>query len=256
MCRCAYWSDTVFMETPRTVLEKHIVLTDFDCDLNRRVTPGSLLRHVQQIGTDHCDSWGVTAARYDATGTAFLLAKLSLHITGSAFIGDSLRLVTRPSAPRRAIFFRFTEFFDAQGQSVASVDARWVLVDRETRRILRQPPEGLGFPAMPETVPTHNFSIKRAADMRPAGTAAATFCRCDINSHLNNTVYADIVCDALPPEQMRSRPLAALTLAYHHELRFGEAMELSLGELEGGGFAVAGRRSGEAIFEANAFFAE
>ena len=67
---------------------------------------------------------------------------------------------------------------------------------------------------------------------------------------------SDIVCDTLPPERMRSRPLTALTLAYHHELRFGETMELSLGELDGGGFAVAGRRNSEAIFEANAFFAE
>ena len=49
------------MESKSPVLEKEIVLTDYECDLNRRVTPGSLLRFTQQISTDHCDSWGVTA---------------------------------------------------------------------------------------------------------------------------------------------------------------------------------------------------
>ena len=68
------------MESKSPVLEKEIVLTDYECDLNRRVTPGSLLRLTQQISTDHCDSWGVTAERYAKTGTAFLMAKVSLRL--------------------------------------------------------------------------------------------------------------------------------------------------------------------------------
>ena len=242
------------MESKSPVLEKEIVLTDYECDLNRRVTPGSLLRLTQQISTDHCDSWGVTAERYAKTGTAFLMAKVSLRITGDMQIGDCLRLVTRPAAPRRAIFCRYTEFFDQAGRSAASVDARWILVDRDTHRILRHPPEALGFPAMPESVPTHDFAVRRAPSPEPAGTAAATFCRCDVNAHMNNTVYADIVCDTLPLEQMRARPLGALSLAYHRELRLGEQMELSIGVLEDGGYAVAGRRGSDLIFEANAAF--
>lgn len=244
------------MDMQNTIRETDIVLPGYECDLNRRVKPGSLLRHAQQISTDHCDSWGVTAARYAETDTAFLLAKLSLRITGDAFIGDRLHLVTRPAAPRRAIFCRFTEFFDPSGRSVASVDARWVLVSGAPRRILRQPPAALGFPPMPESVPTHDFAVRRAAAPQPAGPAAATFCRCDTNAHLNNTEYADIVCDVLPRQLMQTRPLAALTLAYHRELRLGEQMELSLGRLDGGGFAVSGRRGGDAVFEANAFFRE
>lgn len=242
------------MNTQSPLWEKDIVLTDYECDLNRRAKPGSLLRHAQQISTDHCDSWGVTAERYAATNTAFLLAKLSLHITGDMRIGDKLHLVTRPAAAHHAIFCRYTEFFDAGGQSAASVDARWILVDRDTRRILRQPPEGLGFPAMPASVPTHELSIRHAPDPQPAGSATASFCHCDINAHMNNTVYADLVCDALPLEPMRERPLSSLILAYHRELKLGEQMDLTLGTLENGGFAVVGRRGSDAIFEANAAF--
>lgn len=242
------------MNTHSPIWKKDIVLTDYECDLNRRAKPGSLLRHAQQISTDHCDSWGVTAERYAATNTAFLLAKLSLHITGEMHIGDRLHLVTRPASAHHAIFCRYTEFFDANGQSVASVDARWILVDRDTRRILRQPPEALGFPEMPASVPTHELSVKHSSDPQPAGSASATFCRCDINTHMNNAAYADVVCDALPVSLMRSRPLCGLTLVYHHELRLGESMELTVGTLENGGFAVAGRCEGTAIFEANAFF--
>ncbi len=242
------------MESKSPVLEKEIVLTDYECDLNRRVTPGSLLRFTQQISTDHCDSWGVTAERYAETGTAFLMAKVSLRITGDMLIGDRLHLITRPAMPRRAIFCRFTEFFDKNGQSTASVDARWILVDRDTHRILRHPPEALGFPVMPDTVPTHDFAIRRAEVMQPAGTASATFCHCDINAHMNNTVYADLVCDALPLELMRERPISSLILAYHRELKLGEQMDLTLGTLENGDFAAAGHRGGDAIFEANAAF--
>ena len=71
---------------------------------------------------------------------------------------------------------------------------------------------------------------------------------------MNNTVYADLVCDVLPLELMRERPLSSLILAYHRELKLGEQMDLTLGTLENGGFAAAGHRGGDAIFEANAAF--
>ncbi len=234
-------------------MEKSLTLRDYECDCNRRVKPGYLLRHVQQISTDHCDMWGLTAERYEETGTAFLMAKLSLRITGDAFIGDALRLVTRPAAPRRAIFCRYTDILNAQGQSVASVDARWVLVDRQSRRILRQPPEALDFPALPEQVPTHDFAVKKAPDAAPCGRTAAAFCRCDVNGHLNNAEYADIVCDLLPQEEMVSRPLSSLCIAYHHELRMGEEMDVLRAPL-GGGYYLLGKSGDTAVFEANAFF--
>lgn len=234
-------------------MEKTVTLCDYECDCSRRVKPGFLLRHVQQISTDHCDMWGLTAERYEATSTAFLMAKLSLRITGDAFIGDTLRLVTQPAAPRRAIFCRYTDILNARGQSVASVDARWVLVDRQSHRILRQPPEGLCFPALPEQVPTHDFAVKKAADAAPCGRTSASFCRCDVNGHLNNAEYADIVCDSLPQEDMVSRPLASLCIAYHHELRMGGEMELFRAGLDGG-YYLLGRSADAPVFEANAFF--
>lgn len=234
--------------------EKQIVLSDCECDLNGRVKPGSLLRHVQRVSTEHCDAWGLTAQRFEQTGTAFLLSKVSLHVTETMGIGARLRLVTRPAAPRRAVFCRFTEVLDEQGRSAASVDSRWILVDRKSRRILRCAPAELGFPELPESVPSHTLTMRRADGVQPAGAVRASFCRCDVNRHMNNAEYADVVCDALPGAWMAERPLRGLTLAYHHELALEQSMELALGTLPDDGFYLSGTCGEQLIFEANAWF--
>ena len=107
-----------------------------------------------------------------------------------------------------------------------------VLVDPETHRVLRRPPEGLVFPFGDWVDEEQDLSILRAENPSPAGNAAAVYSRVDINGHLNNTYYGDILCDALPVSLWRQPEyLCKAVLYYRLELPFGEQMALSRGEI-------------------------
>ena len=118
-------------------------LAQADCDLANRAMPAALLRKAQQLAIDHCNAIGLTDDVYLRTGTAFLMAKVALEIYRPIRLGEQLRATTMPSQPKRAVYNRLTTFEDEQGQLAALYDSRWVLVDVNSRRILRQPPEGL-----------------------------------------------------------------------------------------------------------------
>ena len=52
----------------------------------------------------------------------------------------------------------------------------------------------------------------------------------DINGHVNNTRYADFVCDALRLEGLpRSRFLSELQIGYTAESRAGDVLTLEVG---------------------------
>lgn len=222
-------------------------------DYKKRLTPGGILRLVQEISTSHSFELGVTMDLHYATNTAFLLAKLALHMEKPIPFGATLTLDTYPSQ-QRATFYRYTTVRLEDGTLAAGVDARWVLVDTVNRRILRKvPPE---LPIHYDHIPvmaTYDLSLPKPATPSSLGTEQATYSRCDHNLHLNNTRYADIVCDHLPIGDFENDFLRRLVLLYHREIPLGESFDLSGGAAGDGHYFLA-RRGGENCFEGFASF--
>lgn len=235
--------------------EKEITVEQYQCDLRDQLPMGGLLRQIQQISTDHCDALGITAQRFRQTHTAFLLAKVSVECLRPIAAGERLRLITRPSAPVRAIYYRFTSILDEQGREICTADARWTLVDTEKRRILRTPPPELGLPFSAPAERTHQLSMPRPTELEPLGPFTAPYSRTDRNGHLNNTHYADLACDGLPLHLLARRPLARMALCYHKELRLGETMELFRAPVDPDGWYLCGMLPQGKCFEAHAVFA-
>ncbi len=224
-------------------------VTERECDANRRMMPGAFLRRVQQIATDQCTALGLTDEVYGRTHTAFLLAKQVSEFYVPAQPGQHVRLTTRPSPEQRAVYNRYTELRAQDGTLLCASDSRWVLVDTQTRRILRGTPEG--FPdVFPEPCEkTLDLSVQKAA-AEPCGTQTALYTRCDRNGHLNNTVYADIVCDAVPVEKMLAQGTQRLVILYHQEVPLGASFDLERAQTAENRWYFCGRQGKVRHFEA------
>lgn len=227
-------------------------VTDCDCDMNHLLVPGAYLRMAQQISTDHCLSLGMDDDFYRRSHAVFLMAKLAMEVRRPPKSGEVLTLRTMPELPRRALYKRVTEALDAAGRQVILLDSRWVLVDTETRHILRRPPQAFdGLPFAQEVPYTLDVGIPKPEALEAAGQALASYSRCDANGHMNNTRYADAAADALPLEALRAGAVTRLAISYHNELSAGQAAALTRGRLADGSWYVAGQRpDGRPCFEA------
>src|SRR5699024_5872721 len=126
----------------------------------------------------------------------------ALHIDRTPRVDEVLTAVTEPERCKRAVNKRITTFYDQAGQQVAVLDSRWVLIDTEKRLILRKHPEQFNdqwAPDVPFELPMKMVKVD-PAECERLGECMATYSRCDMNGHMNNTRYADILCDALPWE--------------------------------------------------------
>lgn len=233
------------------VFEQQFTVGDCEADCARRMTLGAILRRAQQIATDHCTSLGITAADYARTQTAFLMAKLALESEAPIHIGDTVTLRTRPFAPRRAVYNRLTEFLAPDGALLCTVDSRWVLVSTETKRILRAAPAELHLPfgGVPEKELDVSVARGEAVPL-PLGEETARFTRCDSNRHLNNTHYADIVCDHMPLDLMETKRPVRLAVLYHNEVPMGASFLLSRAQLADGSWYFCGNGEEKKHFEA------
>lgn len=239
------------------VYEEKFPVLQPECDLNGRFTLGGILRATQQAGTDQCEKLGVGGAYMLHFGAAWILAKVSVEVYGELRDGDRLRIVTEPFAPVHAVYQRVTSFYGESGALLAQTDARWIMADIRTRHILRRPPEGMVLPFQAESDKEHSLTIFRASELTPGGEATASYSQCDINRHMNNTRYADLLCDALPLTEWEAGNYAQkAVINFRSELPLGGTMQLARGEVEADGrkgWYVTGTAGGTRCFEANLF---
>lgn len=232
--------------------KKEFVAAQYECDFKNRLKAADLMRQVQQISTDHCDSLGIGDDLYQETHTAFLLAKSSLEIYEDIPVRSRLTMVTRPSQAVRAVYYRYTSIYNEEGREVASVDSRWVLVDTQTKKILRHAPEALNLPFAQMPYKEHNMEISKVKDAPVVGREKATYARTDINRHLNNTSYVDILCDYLPAELLEQYSVRKMVINYHKEILQGEEAEILMKPMEENPlmFYGCGQVEGKKCFEA------
>lgn len=205
--------------------KEEFTVADYECDVAECMTPGAVLRRTQQVSTDQCNLLGLTAEAHRRAHTAFLLSKTALELYAPIRAGERVCIETRPCAPQHAVYQRYTALYGADGALRCAVDSRWVLVDTQTRRILRQAPQALGVSFPQQELPTLAQALQKG-EAQPDGTETAVYTRCDKNHHLNNTYYADIVCDHVPLRQMAAQRPVRLAIVYHSEVPLGAAFTL------------------------------
>ena len=205
--------------------QKEIVVNQFECDFQNRMKLSAILRQVEQVSMENCNAIGVDAAMYERTHTAFLLGKLTVEVSGGLTVGDRVLLDTSAALPIRAVYHRYTGL-SRGGKEVAGVDTRWMLVDTQTRRILRRPPEEFHLPFLEQPERELDLALEKMDAGEPAGEVRAEYSRVDVNRHLNNAEYADVVLNALPDGCLTAGRVRKLTIYYHNELPMGGTMRL------------------------------
>ncbi|MGN0975229.1 MAG: acyl-[acyl-carrier-protein] thioesterase [Gemmiger sp.] len=220
-------------------------------DSRGNIQPGGILRFAQQVATDQCIQYGITDEVYQKTHTAYVLAKLAVHFERVPKVDEHLTFLTMPESLKRAVNKRITQVLDEEGKEAALVDSRWVLIDTDRRVILRKHPPEVCGPWAERVDRELTMKMMKAAESESLGQCCATYSRCDMNGHLNNTRYADIVCDALPLEEMEHKIVSDLLIFYHKEVPMGESFELFRARIDENCWYFYGAKDDKKCFEAN-----
>ena len=234
--------------------EKEFTVFQFECDPWNRMTPGAVLRRVQEIGTEQSESMGLNDELYNKTHTVFMLSRISLEVYTMPVVGQKVRIQTRAYGMKRAVYHRVTSMHNEAGEKLCEADSRWVLVDTETRRILRKEPDNFSNPFVELPEEEHSMEMPKGEGLLPFGQLCADYTLCDVNQHINNSRYADIMCDCLPIELLEQGSVKKMLLFYRSEIAMGENFQLSRAHAGKDGFYFMAEQEGKKNFEGFAGF--
>lgn len=222
----------------------------FECDPFDRMSPGGVLRRVQEAGTMHCETLGIDEETYRREHSVFLTSQLSLRAVRMPALYERVKLQTRAYGMKRAVFQRVTSIYAESGEPLCEVDARWVLVDTETRRIMRRTPDFLRDFDDEAGEEGHDAKLpKQDAVPEVMAVKKAVLSLCDRNGHLNNTCYADLMCDLLPPQRMEANHVKNMAVAYRREIPLGSEFEMGMLPMGQNGSYFVAFQDGKKSFE-------
>ena len=222
-------------------------------DLFGQCRPSALLGELQQAATGAACALHVSREETLAAYNAFwMLVRMWYRLDRPLFWDETLEIRTWHRGGRGASTYRDYDLF-VNGQQVGEGVSTWVLADQDTHKLFR-------MAGVKEFVGTDGGAlckdrllgrVRLPKEMELAGRREMHYSDTDVNGHVNNTRYADFVCDALHLERLgEGKFVSSLQVGFLSECRAGEVLDLYTGLDEGGHYVHGTGGAGDSRFDA------
>ncbi|MCE5196617.1 MAG: hypothetical protein LLG09_05755 [Negativicutes bacterium] len=231
--------------------QRQVTVAVFQVGPGNLMKASALLRMFQEICEEHLAVSGMDHKQLAAEGMAFLLTTNQLNLRRQPSFGENLTIITEPLGHLGVHFYRSFRLY-AAGEEIGHLLQLSVLVDFHTHRLLRPAAFyrlGIFEDRQPEAA-MQVENLQMPADLSALGSRNIYYSDLDYNSHLNNTIYADILSDfwPLPPAEHR---FSQLQIQYVSEAFAGDVLQLQGSQVKAGEtFYLAGSHQRGLCFKA------
>ena len=199
-----------------------------DCDLKGTWRLSAVLEAMQEAAGTHSMLLGCGREELLKKNIVWVLSRSELHMERYPSAGEKITLHTFPMPNRICFFPRYYIFTDERGEMIGKAGTLWLLMDLETRKMLppgdiaRLIPDNRDL-AVPMNLPATVGSLQGeefVSEYTPVYTDL------DVNMHVNNTRYADWLCNALGIGLMSENEPESVIFNYNHEILPGQKIRL------------------------------
>lgn len=226
----------------------------YDCDSNNLLKVSAAMRYMQQTSSEHLESIEMSPVKLYHEGMVFLLTKMCIKVHRMPQTAEPLMIGTAATETRGAKFVREFVIDSEEGERLVSALSLWILVEPETRRILRPVSFPYPLPFVPSMlngeVNDVRFPKLLETGKRYESEIGIKYSHIDTNSHVNNSIYADFVCDCLPFEGLTGQGLDTLVIGFQNEAKYGDLLKITTSVLTDSEYYISGRHDDDACFEA------
>ena len=218
--------------------------------MNDAWRPGAILEVMQDTAGTHSKLLGCGQEELAGNNIAWILSRCELHINRYPKAGEIITVHTFPTPTRICFFPRYYIFTDVRGEMIGKAGSLWLLMDLTSRRML--PPGDIGK-LIPEnrdlSVPMNlPATVGMLQGEEFVSHYSPVYTDLDINGHVNNTRYADWLCNTLGIQIMKEYEPDHIILNYNHEVLPGHLVTLRR-ILKGNEFRLSGTVSDSSAFE-------
>lgn len=217
------------------IFERSYTVGNRDVGNNNKATNKAMLKYLENIACKHSDEVGYGINTIEQTGVVWILLDWKFNVIERPIYGQTIKVKTWSRKMEKCYAYRDFEVYDENENIIAKATTKWVLLDANTRKILRIP-ENFAVEYKQETE-RHVFEeeIDKVRDPENEETSIKLKTRrtdIDINNHVNNLNYLDFAYEILP-EEVYNQDLKNVRITYKHQTEPGETVNISYTKQDG-----------------------
>ena len=210
---------------------KTFEVSTHDVDVNDHIKPSSLQRFMMETAMWQMRDRGPAYGALFAKDQAFILTRVTIEIFHQIRQFTEIEVQTWNCPAKGVTFLRCFEVY-CGGVLMARAHSVWGVTSPSTGKLWKA-----------DEVDIANYESEEALDMvlptrlrfpkdlafAPAGTKKVLYGETDMNMHMNNTYYMDVLWSHIP--DVISKEVTSISLRYHAEAPLGAELQIHMTKL-------------------------
>ena len=208
-----------------------VTVASYDVGPDNRLRLSGILRYQQEAAEQHLLHAGMGWNALVDKGIAFVASRWHARIIRLPEMGEQVTLTTWHRESRGARFMRCYEWRDEHRNLLLVGVMQFALLSLAQHSLLRGEdfdPEGR-LPSHTESVDCADPARYKLPETVFVRNYAVGWSDTDRNQHMNNTRYADLICDAMA-DRLSGQHITDVQMHFAGECRLGDDISLSVGE--------------------------
>lgn len=200
----------------------------YDTDASGRLKPASFMNLAQEAAGQHAVYLGFGYDDLIATNTAWILSRVHIRFVDTPMWKDDVVLTTWHKGANRLFFVRDFRLTDKEGRTRVEATTSWLVMNLETRRLVRDPQLSEGSECLEDVIATPAGKVQMPKDVEPQlmFEHLVAYSDIDVNGHANNAMYMQWAMDAVDYDIASTRPVKEVTINFNHETKAGDIVAL------------------------------
>ena len=203
-----------------------------DVDSNNIVRPSVITRILQETANHHMRDRKPTYYELFREGKSYVLVRFTCEIKKELYPYDKVTVKTWTCEGKAATFKR-CYVAEVNGEEAVRAYSEWAVVDINTKRLLKVSEVDSSNYEMDEELDMilpSKFRFPKNMEFIPCGSHQVKHCDCDMNLHMNNTNYPDMIWNEIP-DNIKKRA-TGFSFRFMAEAPRGETIEIRRGQPE------------------------
>ncbi len=201
-------------------------ITCHDVDVNNNIKPSLILRYMQETANHHMRDRKPSYTELFSEGKSFILTRITIEIYAQLHQFDKIQVQTWRCPEKGATFIRCYEI-SRGGEIIARAYSVWAVANRRTGKLCKASEVDISNYETEEPLelrlPTR-FRLPKDLAMEKAGEKTVFYSDVDMNVHMNNTQYPNMLWNFIP--DVMEKEVTSVNIRFMKEAPLGSQLEI------------------------------
>ena len=213
------------------IYERSLLLGSEHVDCFRRLRTSTLFELLQTASIRHTEELGMGRDKTLDKGLLWVIARQYVVIDRMPAYDERVTVRSWPGETMRVLFPRYYEIAAESGKTLLRGSAVWSLMDRETRTTAFPDEYGIEIAGVETGRELPYLTKVKPIEAPHTLDFVVPYSYVDLNGHMNNTRYFDLVEDHLPAAKA-GKILCEVHTEYSAEAKLGTTLHVAWGKAD------------------------